>query len=46
MNTPTNKNVGIPANLTTSAMLLDYVIDSGHEWLMDNNMSFLHSDTN
>ena len=39
MNTPTNKNVGIPANLTTSAMLLDYVIDSGHEWLVDNDMS-------
>ena len=39
MNTPTNKNLGIPANLTTSTMLLDYLIDSGHEWLMDNNMS-------
>ena len=39
MDTPTNKNLGIPTNLTTPTMLLDYLIDSGNEWLMDNNMS-------
>ena len=37
MATRKTPNLGIPAELNSHLKLLDYVIDSGHEWLVDKN---------
>ena len=39
MATRKTPNLGIPAELNSPLKVLDYVIDSGHEWLVDNNMT-------
>ena len=39
MATRKTPNLGIPAELNSPLKLLDYVIDSGHDWLVDNNMT-------
>ena len=39
MATSKTPNLGIPAELNSPLKLLDYVIDSGHEWLVDNDMT-------